>query len=1032
MLWGKTVTETTGPTTTTAPIVLPTMPPYDVSYPATTDYYWGTIHKTMTDVNGVEDNYEVTAGPFGFGQAISVSSDKEQCVKQNDYNIASDACSGNPSDCDKGLSISVWEKPIFGATVFEAMNNSALASKKYVLSTGGDSAGHPGIAIYHDGLYLVAVVSTGDEYWELKVAGPLQNNTWSNIAIRWEQPGADDGTLDEKTGGLELFVNLKKVGHQVESESSAPAKQALDPTEMMLGCHKDADNQLYRGYNDAEYDELAAWTRKLPDNETLFFFGGYEANFSDIEPDKFQSMLTQVELKDPAQMAFAINILSKMTSTENVDPTTATPTEAASTSSSSGPTAGSPTASTTQSVQSAVQAAGVKQITTMRNIMKTMTNLDNINPDMPYSGFKSAMSLLDVASNLLAEDSFPKWRGLQSKKDEPGSAELVQNLENWLTTMAREVSFTNESDVIDYAKTTDNIMVRVVKMMPDDLAKKGKYFETPDYKHANIKPNMDEWNLPYDRAVVPTDLFADARCKERPVSITMQLFDTYDDVAPMKVNPATLHPREQNILDSRVIAIHTTVDLVRNPDGLIDPSAPDCKPDPDKLKETPVRYKLEHNIKEFSLRQLSFHSEEEQTEIKVRYCVWWNKDIGDFGAWDTTGCSLLKTTDEHTLCACDHFGTFSILAEKVEPKVVPEEKLWLTILRYVGYSLSFLCLIIYIVVIAISGDLKEQFHLMGMNLSIAVLLGSICMLITDIHAVRDDRHACTALGTLLHVFYLAAGTWVAALGHACFKAITSGIVGGRLRAYWFICWGIPLISMGLTYLLFLQDLGDDPRCFIAWENPPKYVFFSPQMVFVFFSFFFGTIVLCNLATPALRKDNLIDDYGTFCRGAALVMLFFDLIWTFGLLTYIRFGFKEPNFYPIFQVLNSWMGVIILVFIGMGSKRWRMVVLGQAKSRRKMLLGYEFGGSKPGHGEKERLGSPEDQRSKASSRPSSRPSSRASSRPSSRPSSGRASPVSASGVDMNRPPTSASDFPSRPASRGLVAGRPGSRTSSATT
>lgn len=57
-------------------------------------------------------------------------------MKQNDYNIASDACSGNPSDCDKGLSISVWEKPIFGATVFEAMNNSALASKKYVLSTG--------------------------------------------------------------------------------------------------------------------------------------------------------------------------------------------------------------------------------------------------------------------------------------------------------------------------------------------------------------------------------------------------------------------------------------------------------------------------------------------------------------------------------------------------------------------------------------------------------------------------------------------------------------------------------------------------------------------------------------------------------------------------------------------------------------------------------------------------------------------------------------------------------------------------------
>lgn len=38
-------------------------------------------------------------------------------------------------------------------------------------------------------------------------------------------------------------------------------------------------------------------------------------------------------------------------------------------------------------------------------------------------------------------------------------------------------------------------------MMPDDLAKQGKYFETPNYKHAKIKPHMDEWDLPYDRAV---------------------------------------------------------------------------------------------------------------------------------------------------------------------------------------------------------------------------------------------------------------------------------------------------------------------------------------------------------------------------------------------------------------------------------------------------------------------------------------------------------------------------------------------------
>lgn len=68
-----------------------------------------------------------------------------------------------------------------------------------------------------------------------------------------------------------------------------------------------------------------------------------------------------------------------------------------------------------------------------------------------------------------------------------------------------------------------------------------------------------------------------------------------------------------------------------------------------------------------------------------------------------------------------------------------------------------------------------MFHLMGLNLAVAVLLGSLCMLVSDIDAVREDRHVCTAIGTLIHVFYQAAGAWIFSLGHAAFDAITSGI-----------------------------------------------------------------------------------------------------------------------------------------------------------------------------------------------------------------------------------------------------------------
>ena len=64
--------------------------------------------------------------------------------------------------------------------------------KKYIFSTGGDfdkeeGKLYPGVAIYHQGMDLVAVVSTDEDVWQLKVRGQLVNETWSNIGIRWSR-----------------------------------------------------------------------------------------------------------------------------------------------------------------------------------------------------------------------------------------------------------------------------------------------------------------------------------------------------------------------------------------------------------------------------------------------------------------------------------------------------------------------------------------------------------------------------------------------------------------------------------------------------------------------------------------------------------------------------------------------------------------------------------------------------------------------------------------------------------------------------
>merc|ERR1719382_2409710 len=78
-----------------------------------------------------------------------------------------DACMLNPMNCTEGLSWSVWEQMQYGSDLLDPKGGN---TKKYIMSTGGDfnsknGKAWPGFALYHQGLDIVAVVSTGVEVW---------------------------------------------------------------------------------------------------------------------------------------------------------------------------------------------------------------------------------------------------------------------------------------------------------------------------------------------------------------------------------------------------------------------------------------------------------------------------------------------------------------------------------------------------------------------------------------------------------------------------------------------------------------------------------------------------------------------------------------------------------------------------------------------------------------------------------------------------------------------------------------------------
>jgi hypothetical protein len=82
-----------------------------------------------------------------------------------------------------------------------------------------------------------------------------------------------------------------------------------------------------------------------------------------------------------------------------------------------------------------------------------------------------------------------------------------------------------------------------------------------------------------------------------------------------------------------------------------------------------------------------------------------------------------------------------------------------------------------------------------------------------------------------------------------------------------------------------------------------------------------------MATPKLRKEKLVDQFSPQARATIFVVFIFAMIWSFGYPAYMRYpDIDIDNFYPIFQVLNSWYGFIYFIGYAVGSDKFKGIIL----------------------------------------------------------------------------------------------------------
>ena len=367
------------------------------------------------------------------------------------------------------------------------------------------------------------------------------------------------------------------------------------------------------------------------------------------------------------------------------------------------------------------------------------------------------------------------------------------------------------------------------------------------------------------------------------------------------------------------------------------------------------------------MRRIGFQKDDGKEWVEVRQCVWWNEKFGTNGAWDPNYCTLIeempdpeaeeegkegktiKSDDEKTICECKRFGAIGVVKEITEKYKLAGKKcsMMSRIMKYAGMGVSIIASLVFIIACITSKHIWDMFHVLRLHSFLCWILGVSMHIATDFEKIRGDPHINMLVGLIMVYFYSASVTWVACESHATFKAFTSGIISARNKVYYPFGYGTPFIPLGILVAFFNDHLGTEPRCFIAWDVMTKVVFFIYLLVVALIGVTFSIVVRFNMTKPQTKRMNVIPDLHSQAKGTMAATIGMFVFWSFGAYNYVRSQQSEmPDLYCIFSIVLGWMGLILFVFYGVMSQRFRKGISGQYSKYQKDIR-YAMSGKQKG-------------------------------------------------------------------------------------
>ncbi|XP_032428122.1 adhesion G-protein coupled receptor D2 isoform X1 [Xiphophorus hellerii] len=334
-------------------------------------------------------------------------------------------------------------------------------------------------------------------------------------------------------------------------------------------------------------------------------------------------------------------------------------------------------------------------------------------------------------------------------------------------------------------------------------------------------------------------------------------------------------------------------------------------------------------------------------------CAFWNFSLlhSHGSGWSSDGCSVISVGSSDTSCLCNHTTNFAVLMNYMESKWSPEEELILTKLTFIGCGASLCALVVTLMLFTVLDIPKSDRTSIHKNLFIALICAQVILLCSG--SAIHSKVACTLVAALLHLFFMAAFSWMLVEGLLLWSKVVAVNLSEdhHMKYYYLIGWGLPVLIVTITLASASGNYSADDYCWLSVQNGIIWGFVGPVIFIIMVNILVLTRVVIITVSTAKRRSIMLalgmspaeqayEQIRAAVKAVLVLLPILGLTWLFGVLV----PFSIVMAY-LFILLNSLQGLFIFLIYGVyNTEVWSTV--NRIKERRKALNLSNCASSRP--------------------------------------------------------------------------------------